>query len=194
MPSQIKGTAIQTYLDWLRAKLPPPQVAEILAALPGTTRTVVLEQLLPSSQYSYVLYEELLEAGKAVLGDAYDRLAFDHGRYAADALLTGVYRSTLKAGDVERTLQSLARGWRIYFDSGEIQITEEKPGRYVFVILDAMYHPLHPTISAGYVQRACELAGGTSVRVDARGSPPRIEMVITWSPAPSSAGPDGPGP
>src|SRR5262245_54336206 len=153
MPSHIKGTAIQTYLDWLRAKLPPAQVAAILDRLPEATRVVVLEELLPSGQYSYAVYAELLEATRAAVGEGYERLAFDHGRYAAEALLAEVYRSTVKPGDVERTLQSLARGWRTFFDTGQIVITEEKPGRYVFVIVDGSYHPLHPPISGGYVER-----------------------------------------
>jgi hypothetical protein len=91
-----------------------------------------------------------------------------------------VYKSTLKAGDVERTLQSLARGWQIFFDTGAIEIAEQKPGRYVFVISDAKYHPLHPPISAGYVKRACEIAGGSQVSVELHGAPPRVEMVIAW--------------
>jgi hypothetical protein len=182
MPSQLKGTAIQIYLEWLRAELPAPQVEGILARLAPATRTVVLEELLPSVQYPYPLYAELLEATRAVVGADYERLAWRHGAYAADLLLAGVYKSTLKAGDVERTLQSLARGWQIYFDTGEIRIAEQRPGRYVFVISDESYHPLHPAISAGYVKRACEMAGAAQVNVEVHGVPPRIEMAITWRP------------
>jgi hypothetical protein len=181
MPSQIKGTAIQIYLDWLRAKVPPEQVEAILARLPAPTRADVLDQLLPSNQYPYVKYAELLEASHSVLGSDYEHLAFDHGRYAAEVLLAGVYRQTIKTGNIERTLQSLARGWKLYFDTGQILIIEQRSGRYVLAIIDSRYHPLHPPISAGYVQRACERAGAAAVTVEIHGSPPRVEMVITWS-------------
>lgn len=181
MPSNVKGTAIQIYLDWLNASFPRPQAQEILGRLAAPTRKAVLEDLLPSVQYPYSFYAELLEASKAVLGRSYDSLALDHGRYAADVLLAGVYRQTVKPGDVERTLQSLARGWRIYFDTGQIEVTHEQPGRYVFVITDASYHPLHPPISAGYVQRACETVGAHQVAVELAGAPPRVEMTISWS-------------
>jgi uncharacterized protein DUF2378 len=181
MPSQIKGTAIQIYLEWLRAKVPAAQVESILERLPEAGRAEVLLRLLPSEQYPYARYAELLEATRAVLGEAYEHLAFDHGRYAAEALIGAVYKQTVKAGDIERTLESLARGWRLYFDTGQILIIEHAPGRYVFAIIDARYHPLHPPISAGYVQRACEKAGAAAVKVERHGSPPRVELVITWS-------------
>jgi hypothetical protein len=181
MPSEMKGTAIQIYLDWLKVRTPEPQVAAILAQLEVPTRAMIVDQLLPSVLYPYSRYAELLVATKAVLGDAYERLAFDHGRYAAEMLLGGVYRLTLKVGNVERTLHALAHGWRVYFDTGVIEIREAQPSRYVFLIKDATYHPLHPPISAGYVQRACELAGAAQVDVDVRGAPPEVEMVIAWS-------------
>lgn len=181
MPSSIKGTGIQVYLDWLMARVEPAQVAAIQARLPSPSRLTVLENLLPSVQYPYSVYAELLEASHDVLGSAYERLAFDHGRYAADALLADVYRLTVKPGDVGRTLVHLARGWRFLFDTGQIEITEETAGRYVFRISDPSYHRLHPPISAGYVQRACEIAGATNAAVEVRGSPPTVEMVITWS-------------
>jgi len=181
MPSQLKGTAIQSYLDWLKATLPPAQVRAIFARLFEPTRALILDQLLPSVAYAYPLYAEILEATKAEVGDAYERLARDHGRYAADLLLTGVYRLTVKAGNIERTLHALAAGWRVFFDTGELQIADEKPGRFVFLIKDAEYHPLHPPISAGYVQRACEIAGANGVDVEISGGPPQVEMIITWS-------------
>jgi hypothetical protein len=96
-------------------------------------------------------------------------------------LLGSVYRLTVKPGNIERTLQSLATGWRVYFDTGEIQITDATPGRFVFLIVDSSYHPLHPPISAGYVQRACQIAGAAEVDVEIHGRPPRVEMVIRWS-------------
>jgi hypothetical protein len=58
---------------------------------------------------------------------------------------------------------------------------EETPGRVVFVIADARYHPLHPPISAGYVQRACEIAGAAKVSVELQGAPPRVQMTVSWS-------------
>jgi hypothetical protein len=181
MPTQIKGTAIQAYRDWLKATVPPGQYEAILKQLAGPTRKAILENVLPSSHLPYSTYGVILEASKAVLGTEYERLAFEHGRLAAQDLLAGVYRLTLKPGDVERTLKSLAVGWRTFFDTGEILVTEKKPGRQVFVIADPTYHPLHPPISAGYVQHACEMAGAKTARVAILGSPPRVEMVITWS-------------
>jgi len=180
MPSRIKGTAVKAYLEWLLTKVSSNQVAAILERLAPSTRALALEKVLPSQLYSYQLYADLLEASKAVLADDYERLAWEHGRCAADALLADVYQLTLKAGDVEQTLRSLAIGWRLYFDTGSIQIMEQKPGHYVYVIIDARYHPLHPPISAGYVQRACEIAGASNVDVAIDGSPPHVRMIITW--------------
>ena len=147
-------------------------MAAILGLLSPSTREAALSALA-STQYPYALYGEMLQASQAVLGDAYARLAFEHGRYAADVLLNGVYKTHVKPGDVGRTLQALARAWRIYFDTGQIEITDQTPRHYVFAFEDATYHPLHPPISAGYVQRACEIAGADRAAVVIEGAPPR---------------------
>lgn len=180
MPSKIRGTGVLVFTTWLRARLPPARVAAILARLAPST-AAALEGALPSSQVPYALYGELLEATFAELGRDYERQAFDHGRFAADDHLGGVYRSAVREGQVEKTVESMARGWALYFDTGKITVIERAPGRQVFEVHDASYHPLHPPISAGYTQRACELAGGKDVRVVVTGAPPRVLMTITWA-------------
>ena len=181
MPSEIKGTGVKICLDWLRATQTPARVEAILGRLAPATRASVTGRVLPSFSYPYSLYGELLEAIEAEQGAAYSAQALAHGRFAADVLLETVYRLTVKPGNVPRTLEVLADAWKVLFDTGVIRIHEARPGHCRFIIEDPNYHPLHPWVSAGYVQRACERAGAARVRVEVGGQVPRIELGIDWA-------------
>lgn len=181
MPSEIKGTALRICLDWLHASQTPARVETILGRLAPSTRSTVTGRVLSSFQYPYSLYGELLEAIEAEQGEAYPAQAQAHGRYAADVLLETVYRLTVKPGNVPRTLEVLADAWKVLFDTGAIRIHDARPGHCVFAIEDPSYHPLHPWVSAGYVQRACERAGAAHVRVEVSGRVPLVELTIDWT-------------
>ena len=181
MPSEIKGTGLKILLDWLKASQPPARVEAILVRLAPASRATITGRVLSSFQYPYALYGELLEAIEAELGTSYSAQAFAHGRYAADVLLETVYRLTVKPGNVPRTIEVLADAWKVYFDTGEIRVHDLRAGHCVLAIEDASYHPLHPPVSAGYVQRACERAGASRVKVDVTGQPPLVELTIGWT-------------
>jgi hypothetical protein len=180
VPTGIKGSAVKALLDWLRDSH-PARVAAILQRLPASTRAVLEGRLLPSFQFPYPLYVELLEAMAAEFGPGYTAQALAHGRWAADMLLETIYRLTVKTGNVPRTLELLADSWKVIFDTGEISIDQPTPGRCTMSIVDPTYSPLHAWISAGYTQRACERAGGKNVRAEVSGQPPRVDLTITWS-------------
>jgi hypothetical protein len=179
VPSGIKGTAVKALLDWLRESH-PARAGAILHRLTPETRVVLEGRLLPSFQFPYALYVELLEAMSAEFAATYRAQALAHGRWAADMLLETVYRLSVKPGNVPRTLELLADSWKVIFDTGEISIDQPANGRCTLSIVDPTYSPLHTWISAGYTQRACERAGGKNVRADITGQPPRVDLTITW--------------
>lgn len=180
MPSRIKGTGIQIFLDWLETVTLAEQRERMFKNLAGQAKELAQGTILASSHYTYDLYVEILKATADYFGDKYDELAQSHGEYAADKLMRGVYRTSLKKGDVVATLRALAFGWRFYFDTGEILLHETKVGHFIFEIIDAHYHALHAPISAGYVKRGCQLAGGTNVRIQIRHETPAVKIDVFW--------------
>ena len=180
MPSCIKGTGIKIFLDWLSEILPVEEQAKLFAKLKGEAKELASGTIFASSNYSYNLYGEILESCADYFGDDYAARAESHGAYAADRLMTTIYRCALKAGDVAETLRALAVGWRFYFDTGAINLREVDQGHFVYEINDSHYHPLHPPISAGYLKRGCEMAGAKDVRIQIEGVPPVVKIAIFW--------------
>ena len=180
LPSKMKGSGFLIFFEWLDACHSASVKKEIISRLPEKTRCLIVDKLLVSDSYDYKMYADLLEACEKTWGRRYEQLATEHGLFAAQKLLNGIYRLSIKPGQIHKTLDALTLGWRFYFDTGQASVAEKANRRYVIEIHDPFYHPLHPPISAAYVRRGCELAGANGVQTHILGKPPRVKFIVTW--------------
>jgi hypothetical protein len=120
--AKVKGTNMLSAVKALRTAR-----AEAQRLLPAPLQRYLDDRILVSSWYPEADLMGLLHTlGQFLPGD--DAFFF-MGRHTAREHLAGVYRGHLRAGDLERTLQSASALWRNYHDTGEMTVTLEGPGR-----------------------------------------------------------------
>lgn len=185
---RIKGTLLIARMKYLRAQ--GTETADrVLRRLTADDRAALEGMLLPSAWYpaSLLLRLEMTIAAILARGDR-ARLFVDMGRFSADANLgeNGVQRAFLKPGDPHFLLLSVPRMYSAQHTSGHR--TYEAAGERAAIVrtFGAEDADADDCLTAvGWLARAIEISGGTSVRVHerqcaARGAP-CCEYVCEWS-------------
>lgn len=160
MPSprdaKVKGTNMLSAVKALRTAREQAQ-----KLLPPSLQRYLGERILVSSWYPEADLMALLQTlGKLLPGD--DPFFF-MGRHTAAEHLAGIYRGHLRAGDLERTLQSASALWRNYHDTGDMTVTLDGP-RHATLQLRAFPSttPEFCRLLRGYFAELAEQAGATS--------------------------------
>lgn len=176
----VKGTGLVQVVKALRSRREAS-----LEVLPERLHPYLDRQVLASSWYpeedSFALLRALATQRAADGDDVWEAL----GRASASDDLAGIYSSMVQRGNPWATLQRLPRLWRLYHDSGrlEVGVHGDKAARLElrdFPLADDDYCRL----VSGYVAALLALAGAQEVEVrclepPAAGRPPRWD--VRWS-------------
>ena len=157
--AKVKGTNMLSAVKALRTAR---ELAQKL--LPPSLQRYLDERILVSSWYPETDLMGLLQVlGKLLPGD--DPF-FLMGRHTAGEHLAGIYRGHLRAGDLERTLQSASALWRNYHDTGDMTVTLEGPGRAALQLRGfSSTTPEFCRLLRGYFAELAEQAGAKRVDV-----------------------------
>ena len=183
--AKIKGVALLSRLAVVKERYGEDGLKAVLANMKSQNREL-LGSVIPSSWYDGEIYVDFNQAIQKTLGKK-DPDVMEHiGEMSADAGLTGIYSSRLKAGDVRQTLSRASILWKSFHDTGE-PIVELEPDRNQAIFRIADYELPHPESCrnlVGWVRRMIELSGGKNARVTERKCICRgddcCEMIALW--------------
>ncbi len=173
-----KAASLVTVRQWLQAKGLEDAFVERLAPehVEAYRRLVASEWIpigLADHLYSVaapLLHPHVAHPGR-VLGA---ELARDH--------LGGIYRFALRVVTVQFAMAQTARLWRMYNDTGVLEISRSGPRSSRALLTDYPgYPPAVRETVAGYIGGTLELTGAEGVRVSVVDSPKgEVAFVATW--------------
>ncbi len=145
-----------------------------------------LSSVIASSWYDEDIYKDFNQSIKKVLSPKDPQILEHLGAMSAEAGLKGVYSSKLKEGDVLSTLARCSSLWKMFHDTGELEVNVvEGENRAVFTVKGyGMPHVESCINLLGWGKRMVELAGGSNVRVTKKKCECKgdeyCEMVAEW--------------
>jgi hypothetical protein len=162
--ARVKGTAVQSSIQYVREKFGEGPLARIVAALPEADRRT-LESVLASAWYDVELFRRFMVEAARQLGTQQPDVLRRMGRYSCDQGITTVYKIFFKLGSPEFIIGRAARVFSSYYDTGELQILETRPGRCLAELRG--FEGGAPQFCErifGWMQRTLELAGAKNLR------------------------------
>jgi hypothetical protein len=163
--AQVKGTAVQSSLRYVRERFGEGPLARVLEALPEGDRQALGHGILASSWYGMDAFLRFMQEVERQLGAQEPDVVRKMGRASCDYGVTGVYKIFFKVGSPEFIISRAARVFSSYYDTGELRIVESAP-RQVAAELAGLQGgaPQFCERIFGWVQRTRELAGAKGLR------------------------------
>jgi uncharacterized protein (TIGR02265 family) len=162
--ARVKGTAVQSSLQYVRERFGDDSLARVVAALPEADRRA-LEGVLVSSWYDVETFRRFMVEAERQLGTQEPDVVRRMGRFSCDQGITTVYRIFFKLGSPEFIIRRAARVFSSYYDTGELRIVESGPGRAVGEL--AGFEGGAPQFCErifGWMQQTLERAGAKNLR------------------------------
>jgi hypothetical protein len=165
--SNVKGSALASRLLWVRLGHGEAGLEWLEAQASPDLAASLVNGVAMSRWYPFALFIELNELIDRLFGKGDLRLVHELGRYGADANLKTVYRLFYKVGTVRWILGRAARLWGAHYDSGRMQIVDERPGMGTLEIVDFdTPHRIHCMSVSGWAERSIEISGGKEAHVE----------------------------
>jgi hypothetical protein len=93
--ANIKGVLLTAYMNFLTNRYGEKAVTEVLQTLEPEDRLLLSKQFLPSSWYPYSTLHALRKVTRALVTPTDRNLSVELGRYQAEFVFTGVYKTFL---------------------------------------------------------------------------------------------------
>jgi hypothetical protein len=185
--TQVKGTAVQSSLRYVRERFGPAALDGVLRALPAENRALLSGTILASTWYPIVALLAYMKQAERQLGPQEPNVLYDMGRASCDHGVTGVYKIFFKVGSPEFVTSRSARVFSSYYDTGELRLIESRDGYSAAEVVGieppaaefcARFH--------GWMHRTLELAGARNLRSSHSACVHRGDAVCrfegTWDP------------
>lgn len=184
---KVKGIAIAIMPDFVRERFGPEGLSRWMSAMPRESREIFGGHLLVSKWYPAVeAYHLPTEALCRELYGGDPKGAWELGRYSAEYALKGVYKAFIKSPVVTVNIGHAGLMLPTYFQPAtiDVQSLEERRATLRITRLEGSTHHVEQRIG-GWMERALELAGAESARVEiARSMASQdqyTEYVLTWT-------------
>ena len=163
--AQVKGTAVQSSLRYVRERFGEDSLARVIEALPETDRKAFGHGVLASSWYGMDAFLRFMQEAERQLRAQEPDVIRRMGRASCEYGVTGVYKIFFKVGSPEFIISRAARVFSSYYDSGELRIAESGTKRVVAELagLEGGATQFCERIY-GWMQRTLELAGAKNLR------------------------------
>jgi hypothetical protein len=183
--SNVKGSALASRLLWVRLGHGEAGLERLEAAASDALSPALVNGVAMARWYPFEVFVELNQVIDQLFGKGDLGLVKELGRFGADANLKTVYRLFYKIGTVRWILGRAARLWTAHYDSGRMELVDDRPGSATLEIVDfATPHRIHCLSVAGWAERSVEISGGLEAKVEedacrARGDE-RCLLRATW--------------
>jgi hypothetical protein len=165
--SNVKGSALASRLLWVRLGHGEAGLERLESAASPELAPALVNGVAMARWYPFEQFVELNQVIDQLFGQGDLGLVKELGRFGADANLKTVYRLFYKIGTVRWILGRAARLWNAHYDSGSLQLLDDRPGLGLMEIADfATPHRIHCLSVVGWAERSVEISGGQEARVD----------------------------
>lgn len=160
---RVKGSMLAMVVKTIRGD----QTRYLRSKVPAAHRDLVESMILSIHWYDFQVYRELVDflVLEAARGDM--QVVRQWGRLAAEQALGSVYQAVVTRGDAQATLRNHEGFFRRFFDFGDLELQLLGPGQALVSLVDFAndWEAIH-MLFAGWLERAVQLAGADSVKVD----------------------------
>ncbi|MBN2273846.1 MAG: hypothetical protein JXR41_06305 [Bacteroidales bacterium] len=182
---EIKGSAVKSIPEYIK-KNHSEKYANWLESLPEESQRIFQDPVLPSSWYplkdAAIIPTEKL--GEMLYGDPL-KGAWQCGRHSAEVALTGLYKFFIKAASPFFIISKAGKIFSTYYQPSRMEVADKGDDWVVLQILQ--FEEPHPVIEsriAGWIEKAMEIHGVSSVNVDIVKSLTRgdkiTEIKVSW--------------
>ena len=163
--AQVKGTAVESSLRYVRERFGEAALARVIEALLPDDRAAFGQGVLASSWYGMDRFLRFMQEAEKQLRAQEPDVVRRMGRASCDYGITTVYKIFFKMGSPEFIISRGARVFSSYYDTGELRVVESGPGRAVAELLGFEGGaPQFCDRIFGWMQRTLELSGAKGLR------------------------------
>jgi len=165
--AEIKGILLRAWIDFLKKRYSEQSVSEALNALSVEDRLLLSSFFLASSWYPYSTLHALRKLTRPLVTPADQNLSMEIGRFMAEYVFTGVYRSLLEKDPIKQVDKIL---WiRDFFFREALELEAEMAGESSCVVryrYEAGANPTRPICESlrGFWSMMLELAGADKIK------------------------------
>jgi hypothetical protein len=182
---EIKGSAVKSIPEFIK-KNHSDKYSNWLSSLPEDSRKIFEGAILPSNWFplkeaAIVPTEKL---GEMFYGDTL-KGAWQCGRHSAEVALTGIYKFFIKAASPFFIISKAGKIFSTYYQPSSMEVVDKGDDWVVLQI--SQFEDPHPVIEnriAGWIEKAMEIHGVSSVKVDFTKSMTRgdkvTEIRVSW--------------
>ncbi|HEY6461934.1 MAG TPA: hypothetical protein VIY73_17330 [Polyangiaceae bacterium] len=181
----VKGSVIQSRIDFVRRHRGDEGVAAVLARLPDPERASLASPVMPFAWYPFELNDHLDHAIAAELGRG-DTVFRELGAASADDNLTSASQlHSMRDHNPHALLKQASVIYGVYYDTGRREYERVADTRAVLRTYDSLSFSFADCLTVvGWHERAIEMCGGRNVRVTepvcrALGGP-HCEYLCAW--------------
>lgn len=185
--ARVKGIALLGLVKYIKkySKERGKNLDEVLKLMTEEDQKIFSQKILSSEWYPYSTYINLGNIVDRVFGKGDHSLSREIGKLSARTDLQGVYRIFLTFFNPKTVVKKVSNIWGSYYDAGELEIIEFKPGRLVFHLKNFPdIGKFHCKNIEGWNEGFLEMAGYkeakvTETKCQTEGAP-YCEFVLTW--------------
>lgn len=160
----VKGGALLSRLHFVRDQRGEAAVERVLARLPESDRAIC-SHILTNMWYPFELNQRLDEAIAAELGLG-EKVFIMIGVKSADHNLSNAHKAFVLGRDPHGLLKRAAQIYQMYYDTGHRTYEEAGEKKAILRTHESRTFSKHDCLTVvGWHQKAIEMCGGTSVRV-----------------------------
>jgi uncharacterized protein (TIGR02265 family) len=163
--AQVKGTAVQSSMRYVRERFGEDVLARVIEALPEADRQGFGHGVLPSAWYPMDAFLRFMQEAERQLRAQEPDVVRKMGRASCEYGVTGIYKVFFKVGSPEFVISRATRVFASYYDTGELKVVDSGPGLAVVELggLEGGAREFCERIY-GWMQRTLEMAGARSLR------------------------------
>ena len=165
---EVKGSAIATIQPFVKATFGTDGDVRFRESLSKEAKAVFSSPILATEWYP--LHEALIEPVEKICeiffgGDV--KGARESGRYSADQGLRGIYRIFVSIGSPAFIVKRAGKILPTYYRPSAMEVAENGPGRAVVRMTEfPQCHRVVEERLCGWMERAIEISGGRTVKVE----------------------------
>lgn len=163
--AKAKGTALRSTVEFLRKHLGEDGFGALIEGMAPAEQEILKAPVLLSSWYEFSLLRKLMQRAEGKISLPPGRtLAWELGRFSAEATLSSIYKLFFKVTDVSYIIKKAAYLFPTYYDTGAMEVLENTQGASV-IRIKGFDEPSAEFCDRmqGWMQRTVELTGHKNV-------------------------------
>lgn len=182
---QVKGTAVKTIPEFVKAKF-PQKYNDWFNLLPEKTKAIFSNGVITSNWYQVedAIIFPTSQMSQQFYGNERDG-AWECGRYSAETALNGIYKIYVKMSSPGHIIDRAGRIVQAYYEPSEVKIAGKTDKSVVLQV--TKFPKPHKVIEyrfAGWMEKALEISGCKNVSIELTRSMTKgdflTEYKITW--------------